>query len=117
MMSLRKLAQRSSQSIGGLLQVQLSVVCHLVTPKQVVPGSLKLMPSLLHFCGDPPGEEQQLSSSLSGSPDRHKVSQAVSRLHAFDLVWALQCVNIKPADVQEHPCSERDLTCMAPQGC
>ena len=72
------LSSVSSQSLTGLLQVQLSVACHLVTPKQVVPGSLKVMPSLLHFCGDPPGEEQQLSSSMSGSPDRHKVSQALT---------------------------------------
>ncbi len=73
--------------------MQLSVTCHLVTPKQVVPGSLKIMPSLLHFCGDPPGDEQQLSSSLSGSPDRHKVSQAVSRLPVCHQVWALPCKN------------------------
>ena len=51
MISLSELVRRLSQSLGGLLQVQLSVTCHLVTPKQVVPGSLKIMPSLLHFCG------------------------------------------------------------------
>ena len=85
--------------------MQLAVACHLVMPKQVVPGSLKIMPSLLHFCGDPPGEEQQLSSSMSGSPDRHKVSQAVSWLPAADLVWAWQCGKVMPADVR------RPFTC------
>ena len=79
--------------------MQLAVACHLVTPKQVVPGSLKIMPSLLHFCGDPPGEEQQLSSSMSGSPDRHKVSQVVSWPPAVDLMWAWQCAKVIPADV------------------
>ena len=84
--------------------MQLAVACHLVTPKQVVPGSLKIMPSLLHFCGDPPGEEQQLSSSMSGSPDRHKVSQAVSLLRLAACrqpgVGLAMCGKVMPADVR-----------------
>ena len=64
------------------MQVIFTTACELVTPKHVVPGTLKILQGQLHFTGDPTPEEAPTNSPPESPAPRSKVST---------LCYALQC--------------------------
>lgn len=47
-------ARVCQQRVSWCMQVLMTVTCELITPKQVVPGTLKIVQGHLHFTGDAP---------------------------------------------------------------
>jgi hypothetical protein len=76
--------READNAVGLQEEVLFSTSCQLVTPKHVVPGTLRLTNLYLHFIGDPPTEEAQAASPPSLKPARtHKrwLTNTINELH------------------------------------
>ncbi len=63
-----------SQGLPDVLQVIFTTACELVTPKHVVPGTLKILQGQLQFTGDLLPEEGLPNSPQEGPATKAKVS-------------------------------------------
>lgn len=62
-----------SQVLPDVLQVIFTTACELVTPKHVVPGTLKILQGQLQFTGDLLPEEGLSNSPQDGPASKPKV--------------------------------------------
>ena len=77
MPSARCIAELSGQmaaAVADVLQVIFTTGCELVTPKHVVPGTLKILQGQLHFTGDPVPEDGSSGTAPESPAPRAKVS-------------------------------------------
>ncbi|KAK9824084.1 hypothetical protein WJX72_007613 [[Myrmecia] bisecta] len=69
--------EQEAERVQGNEQVLFVTACQLVTPKHVVPGTLRLMPGQLHFIGDLPAEEATRANQSPG--EKPKASRTHKR--------------------------------------
>ena len=60
--------------LPDVLQVIFTTACELVTPKHVVPGTLKILQGQLQFTGDLLSEDGLLNSPQEGPVTKAKVN-------------------------------------------